>query len=510
MPDWNDGYVSDINYTHGYYDDLNPQRLPLLLLSQGWQPPAQLHHACELGFGQGLGVNIHAAAGTARWWGTDFNAAQAGFAQSLAAGGSGALLGDESFAEFCARTDLPDFDFIGLHGIWSWISDDNRATIVDFVRRKLRVGGVLYLSYNCMPGWAAFAPLQHLMARHGDVMGVPGAGSVARVQGALDFVGRLMELKPAYAQANPLMARRLQGLRDKNPAYLAHEYFNRNWSPMHFADVHRLLEPAKLQFAASSLYLDALDVFHLSPQHSAFLAEIPDLALRQSVRDFLVNQQFRREYWIKGGRRIDRLQQAEALRAQRVVLVTQRDQVSLQAKGARGDMALKPEIYDPLLDLMADRQPRTLGQIEQALHARGNFQQWLQAVLVLVGCGHMAPAQDEAAVAAARQRTEPFNRHLMHLARGNGDTGYLASPLTGGGVGVGRFQQLFLLARSQGVQSPQEWARFVSQVLRAQGQRIVKEGQTLEAPEAELAELTRQAQTLAGHLPMLQALQVVS
>ena len=53
---------------------------------------------------------------------------------------------DDAFADFCQRDDLPEFDYIGLHGIWSWISDDNRKIFVDFNRRKLAVGGVLYNS----------------------------------------------------------------------------------------------------------------------------------------------------------------------------------------------------------------------------------------------------------------------------------------------------------------------------------------------------------------------------
>ena len=73
--------------------------------------------------------------------------------------GSGAQLFDEAFADFCKRGDLPEFDYIGLHGIWSWISDGNRAVIVDFIRRKLKVGGVLYISYNTQPGWAAMTPM---------------------------------------------------------------------------------------------------------------------------------------------------------------------------------------------------------------------------------------------------------------------------------------------------------------------------------------------------------------
>jgi hypothetical protein len=133
VSDWTEGYVTDIGYIYGYYSELNPLRIPLPLLNVGLSPPV-VATACDLGFGQGISVNIHAAASDMRWYGTDFNPAHAAFAQSLAAAsGSGAQLFDQSFVEFCARSDLPDFDFIGVHGIWSWVSDENRRVIVDFV-----------------------------------------------------------------------------------------------------------------------------------------------------------------------------------------------------------------------------------------------------------------------------------------------------------------------------------------------------------------------------------------
>ncbi|MEI7457607.1 MAG: class I SAM-dependent methyltransferase [Nitrosomonadales bacterium] len=146
MTDWTAGYVADIDYTYGYYQELNPLRARMAFLDAALVPPENGIH-CELGFGQGLSVNFHAAASNSTWYATDFNPTQAGFAQSLArASGASAHLTDEAFTDFCYRTDLPEFDSIGLHGIWSWISDENRRVIVDFVRRKLKVGGVLYIS----------------------------------------------------------------------------------------------------------------------------------------------------------------------------------------------------------------------------------------------------------------------------------------------------------------------------------------------------------------------------
>jgi hypothetical protein len=178
MHDWTSGYIADLAYTFGYYPELNPLRMRLAFLHAGLTMP-RVETACELGYGQGVSVNVHATATLAQWWGTDFNPTQASFAQELASvSTSEARLYDEAFAEFCARTDLPDFDFIGLHGIWSWISEQNRSTIVDFLRRKLKVGGALYISYNTMPGWAAFAPMRHLLTEHAEVMAAPGRGIV--------------------------------------------------------------------------------------------------------------------------------------------------------------------------------------------------------------------------------------------------------------------------------------------------------------------------------------------
>ncbi len=152
MDDWTSGYVADIGYTYGYYLELNPQRVKLAFLSAGLVAP-KCGTACELGFGQGVSANMHAAGSICSWHGTDFNPEQAGFAQELAsASEANAQLYDEAFDEF-AKRDLPEFDYIGLHGIWSWISDENRAVIVEFIRRKLKVGVFLYICFNKVRFW---------------------------------------------------------------------------------------------------------------------------------------------------------------------------------------------------------------------------------------------------------------------------------------------------------------------------------------------------------------------
>jgi hypothetical protein len=83
----------------------------------------------------------------------------------------------------------------------------------------------------------------------------------------------------------------------------------------------------------------------------------------------------------------------------------------------------------------------------------------------------------------------------------------MASPLTGGGVPVERFHQLFLLALQQGSQTPAELATFVSSF--TQGQQIIKDGKVLESAEA-LAELENVAHYFTTkRLPILKSLNVV-
>lgn len=510
MFDWTAGYVADIGYTFGYYTELNPLRVKLAFLNAGLAIP-EFGTACELGFGQGMSANLHAAASVTQWYGTDFNPSQAGFAQELAtASGSGAKLYDDAFAEFAQRADLPDFDYIGIHGIWSWISDENRGVIVEFIRKKLKVGGVVYFSYNTFPGWASFAPMRHLMTEHAEIIGAEGIGIVSRINGALDFTEKLFATNPAYSRANPQLADRITKIKDQNRHYLAHEYFNRDWHPMHFATMADWLEPAKVGYACSANYLDHIDAVNLTPDQQTFLAEIPDAMFRESTRDFMVNQQFRKDYWVRGARKLNPMEQAEALRQQKVILITHRPDVPLKVTGSLGDVPMLEGVYGPILDTLADYKPKTIAQIEQAVKDKGIvFAQLMEAIMILTGGGHVAAVQGDTAIQMARKSCDKLNAHLISKSRGSADISYLASPVIGGGIGVGRLPQLFLLAMSQGKKLPADLAAFVWQILFAQGQRILKDRKPIEAAEENLTELTTQATDfVAKQLPILKALQI--
>ena len=79
------GYVDDVGYTFGYCPELNPMHVRLAFLHAGLAPPAitATSTACELGFGQGLSLGLHAAGSTVRWFGTDLLPAHVESARAL-------------------------------------------------------------------------------------------------------------------------------------------------------------------------------------------------------------------------------------------------------------------------------------------------------------------------------------------------------------------------------------------------------------------------------------------
>ncbi|SOD98793.1 methyltransferase regulatory domain-containing protein [Caenispirillum bisanense] len=507
MSDWTYGYVSDIDYTHGFYRELAPAHLRFCLLSKGIRPPEidGDFTYCELGFGQGVTLNVMAAANPrAQVWGTDFNPNHAAGARQLSHDGgvANSHFCDDSFEEFLARDDLPQFDMIVLHGIYSWISAENRAVIAAFLRRRLKVGGAVYISYNTLPGWAPVMPLRELMIQHA-AGGRDGAAQ--RVDRALAFAKSLADDNAAYFGANPGVAPRLEKMVSMSRNYLAHEYFNRDWTPLYHADVVRELSDAKLTFAATANVIDLIDAVALTAKAQERLAEVSDPVFRETLRDFIVNQQFRRDLFTRGAVRMNAYEQAERLRALRIALVVPRKTIPNQVAFPIGTSDLKAEVYAPLFDRL-EKGPATIGEIaagDPALAALP-LAAMLQAVLVGVSQGWIAPCLDASGDGARRTSARRFNGAVLNRARTSADLTVLVSPVLGSGVPVDRITQLFLLARQE---KQGDIAAFAWQILASQGQRLIREGATLESPEDNLAELRARAQTFTdGFLPVYEKL----
>lgn len=504
MSNWTSGYVADIGYTFGFYRELTPALLAFTALSAGQTAPnieGPLTY-CELGCGQGFTANVIAAANPhVEVYATDFNPAHVVGARALAAraGSTNVHFSDSSFEEYLEDPTLPDFDIVVLHGIYSWVSAENRAFIVQFLRRKLKPGGLAFVSYNAMPGWAAAAPMRHLMYLYGQTQ----TGSTAsRLEPAIGFVEKLKGANAQYFRANVGLGDRFDRLKDMPRNYLAHEYLNRSWSLFYHSDVADELAEAKLTFMASGHLLDHIHSINLTAEQQTILAETNDPTLRETLRDFLVNQQFRRDLFVRGALALSNREIVDRWRNLRFVLAAARADIPLKVGGALGEAELQPAVYEPVLDALA-KGPKLFSQLldDPTITPMG-FRSLREALTILVGAGYVQPCLDAKGDGKRAPRAKAFNLAVMENALVSADLMQLVSPLTGAAVTISRFGQLFLLARQRKATNA---VQFAWEALQAQGQLMLKDGAALQTPEENKAELTRLHDIfLEKQLPLLE------
>lgn len=510
MANWSEGYVSDIGYTYGYYAELNPNSVKIPFLMAGLEAP-KFTTACELGFGQGVSINAHAAASDIEWYGTDFNPSQASFAQELSnVSGSNAHLYDQSFSEFCSRDDLPDFDFIGLHGIWSWVSNENRAIITDFIRRKLKVGGVLYISYNTLPGWSAASPIRHMLTEHDHMHGSRSQGIGKRVKASIEFTQDLLKLCQPLVNQVPSIPERLDTISKQNPNYLAHEYFNRDWQPMYFSEMADWLSPTKTNFACSASFLEDYAPSNYTADQREFIKSIDDPMFTQSVKDYIHNKQFRRDYWVKGSRNISTAKSEQTWHQLRFMMISNAENIKFEVKGSIGTVTLRDDIYQRVVDLLSDHKIHQVAELQNRLP--DNFQQnWLfESLAILHSQGAIILVQDDDIIESVREQCRKLNTYLMQQSLVSPELTALVSPLTGSALTYGRFPLIFLYAYIQGKKSRQEWVDYAWQVLKKNNQLLLKDGNTLQEEKDNIKELNRMVDDFEKNtLPLAKRLQIV-
>lgn len=489
MASWASGYVTEIGYTHGYYRELNPQALAFAALARGWVAPgldAQPIRVLELGCGQGISANIVAAANPhLSYTAVDFNPAHIVSARKLAlrAGTPNVSFLELSFEELLHSHDGGEFDIILMHGIYTWVSGINRGFIRHIIKKFLRPGGMVYMSYNTFPGWAPVIPFRRVFtdaaADHGSVP----IGE--RLDVGLNLFEKLREIGARSIAANPGIVERFERLKTQPKNYAAHEYLNGEWTIFHFEDVAKEMAEAKLGYATSANMIDHIDEINLTEEQRNFLREIKDTLRRESMRDLVVNQGFRKDIFLRGVTTAGGLTMRGLWENLHFILIVPPKDVTLEITGLLGQANLKSEIYEPLIHAFEQGACSVRDLISRCEPFGISLQQIQYSIVVLMAKGVLEIAKAEVDIALSRRQTDAFNGAAMIMAREETDLQFLASPVIGGGVAVDRISQLFLLAQRENLDPVQEvWG-----ILKNQGQRLVKGETPLNGDEENLTEL---------------------
>ncbi len=482
------GYVTDIAYVRQFCSELNPGMLRATAALAGCPPPAgDDFDYCELGSGLGDTIATLAAAyPRARFVGVDVNPEHIGAARSLASRGA---LDNVRFLERDLEDlrgdDLPRLDYLCAHGLLTWIAPEKRLALFAHAAAWLKPGGLLYIGYNALPGWAAVEPLRRLMLdASADVEG----GSEARVRHALATAKLLCDANAEYFVANPSAKDILATMLEMGVPYAAHEFFNAHWHPMYFADVVEEAAERDLRFVGQlPLHLNYGDLTIAPALQGAFRA-VSDRRTWERLKAFATNEFFRRDVFVNGA--VPRAENTTHAYLDTTPFGTlvHAEQVKREVALPNRSLLFTGPLFDAVIATLALRSS-TVGElaITPSLALFG-VDAIRQAVLRLLMGKDIIPVRSSSEtpdVTGSRYRIpSAFNRAILTQALSRNHAIVLASPVAGTGVGISMLHAVSLRLLTEAC--PDDRAAWIRAFVDANPLRVWEHGRPVDA-KADLA-----------------------
>ncbi|MEO5958017.1 MAG: class I SAM-dependent methyltransferase, partial [Opitutaceae bacterium] len=243
--------------------------------------------------------------------GVDFSAVQVDAGKKIVegAGLSNITLTHQDIAEF--NPDGEKFDYIIVHGIFSWVPAPIREKILQICRDALSENGIAYISYNAFPGWHMREALRDMTLFH--VKQFTDVGQrVGQARALLKF---LAESVPT--ENNPFglfLKSELELMKGWTDGYLRHDLLEENNQPFYFHEFADQAAKFDLQYLGETEFSSMLAT-NYSPQIQESLAKVgTSLIAMEQYMDFLRNRMFRQTLLVRKDAKLKRNVETQSIR----------------------------------------------------------------------------------------------------------------------------------------------------------------------------------------------------
>lgn len=459
--------LNDVPYTWGYYGEMNPLLLNYVCALGRFVPPRldDEFTVCELGCGHGVSANIHALLHPqGQFTGIDIAEGHIVNARELA---TEAGLSNAHFERFDITTmdqdALAPMDYIALHGVYSWVDAETRYAICRLIKDKLKPGGMVYLSYNAMPGWSALLPLRQLMHAHAaDIDDNP----VEKARRSLAHLQSLKQQKVGFFEDNPLARSFVDEMSEQAIEYVAHEFFGADATPFYFTDVESDMAAIGLRIVGSAdVHLNFIDLAAPQEFHEMLRAATSRREF-ESTGDFIRNQRFRRDLYIKDPAILSEEEQQAYLSAIPFGTSCVASDFHRTARFNEVELAYREDVFEALIRRLCNSADTIAELKDEQAFAPYNPAILIDAVKFLTANRQLLPfarpthAANDSALAATRfELSAPLNLAMFKRGLFNWPNVPLASPNAGIGFEVSTSDALFTVCTAEApADMVTEWA----------------------------------------------------
>jgi hypothetical protein len=292
---------------------------------------------------------------------------------------------------------------------------------------------------------------------------------------------RLADHAPNLCGALPNLMERVKDLGTKDPAYLVQEYNNNFWQPVFVSQMIEELAAVKLSYLGTATLPEVFDAVLPTPIRE-LLAEQSVAVIREQLRDYASNQQFRRDLYVKGQRKPWPVDQHSAVESYRLTIneLTVRPPFGdpyifrAGANELKGEWSFNNGILERL-ETAANKHLSVGEIIEGGLpEQRGSV---VASVTMLLHGGWLLPYSDQSDGSG-----RACNQVLGSAVLAGAPYRFVSTPRAGGAISMTDTDWFLFDAYLRGMPET-EWPHYLDTALKRLGREILNEGKVVTEPK---------------------------
>lgn len=194
------------------------------------------------------------------------------------------------------------FDYILVHGVYSWVSEAVQRAILTICARQLTPHGIAYVSYNTFPGWHMRTMVRDMMQYHTRRFESPQV-RIDESRALLEFLTREATKDEPY---QAMLRRELGALEQAPDSYLYHEHLEEVNAPVYFHEFAARAQQHGLRYLGESR-VTTMVAANLGDGARTTLQRIASTEIEaEQYMDFVRNRMFRETLLVHHAQRLTR------------------------------------------------------------------------------------------------------------------------------------------------------------------------------------------------------------
>jgi methyltransferase type 12 len=192
--------------------------------------------------------------------------------------------------------DFGKFDYIIVHGVFSWVPEDVKEKIIKICNENLTEEGIAYISYNTYPGWKEPDKVREMMIYANKYF--PDFSLGDKTQRGKAFISIVADQMKSYtdiAEKKGDFIKQIEEILEMQDYYVGHEYLEVFNNPMYLHEFVDLMRKENLEYISDvALRLSIASIYNQSTVEKLQQLSQGDHVIKEQCLDYILDTKFRR------------------------------------------------------------------------------------------------------------------------------------------------------------------------------------------------------------------------